>query len=60
MSYWISTVVENVLWLGASVVALILFVALAVLERVDAIAERARTARRERPGAARPTSPVLH
>ena len=60
MSYWIRTIVETVLWLGASVIALILFVALAVPERVDAIAERARAARSGPSGAAPQGSPTLH
>jgi len=54
MSYWIRTIVETVLWLGASVVAL------ALLERVDAIAELARAARSGPSGAAPQGSPTLH
>jgi hypothetical protein len=60
MSDWIRTIVETVLWLGASVAALALFVVLALLERVDAVVEWARTAWLGRPATTRRASPVLH
>ena len=60
MSYRIETIVEEVLWLGAAVAALVLFLALVVLERVDAIAEWAQAAGGGRPGAAPHRSPILH
>ncbi len=58
MSSRVRTVVESLLWLGASLVALALFVLLALLERLDAVAAGAGGS--ARPVAAPRGAGVLH